>query len=291
VVLQGPMRRVPRRRGQGRAGALARRGRHRLLPGRTGSARPGASGLLAVQRTNGGWVISFTVQRSPKARRARRRVAVVGVDVGLARLATLSTGDQYANGRPLEAALRSLRRLQRQLDRQRRANNPGNYHPDGRTKKGCKNWVKSQSMGRTEQRIAQLHERVANLRREQAHQLTSALTREFGVIGVETLAVKNLMANRRLARHIADVGWGTVLGQLNYKTSWSARACAGPRRKCGPQPRPHGAPARADRGHCVVRGPHRTVHANCARRAGQPGRSRPAQPREARSVLGHIPAR
>jgi IS605 OrfB family transposase len=73
----------------------------------------------------------------------------------------------------------------------------------------------------TERRIAKLHERVANLRREQAHQLTTALVREFGVIGVETLAVKNLMANRRLARHISDVGWGAILSQLSYKTSWS----------------------------------------------------------------------
>jgi transposase len=47
------------------------------------------------------------------------------------------------------------------------------------------------------------------------------LTREFGVIGVETLAVKNLLRNRRLARHIADAGWRTVLAQLAYKTSWS----------------------------------------------------------------------
>ena len=85
-----------------------------------------------VQRVGGGWVISFTVQRSPKERRARRPEAVVGVDVGLTRLATLSTGETVANARPLQAALRTLRRLQRRLDRQRRANNPGNYHPDGR---------------------------------------------------------------------------------------------------------------------------------------------------------------
>jgi putative transposase len=174
-----------------------------------------------VQRANNGWVIAFTVERSAKERRARRPRAVVGVDVGLARLATLSTGHVAANSRPLQASLRTLRRLQRQLDRQRRANNPGNYHPDGRTKKGCKNWVKSQRMVRTEQRIARRHERVANLRREQAHQLTTALTREFEVIGVETLAVKNLLGNRRLARHISDVGWGSVLAQLKYKTSWS----------------------------------------------------------------------
>ncbi len=47
------------------------------------------------------------------------------------------------------------------------------------------------------------------------------LVREFGVIGVETLGVKNMMRNRRLSRHIADVGWGMVLDQLRYKTSWS----------------------------------------------------------------------
>jgi putative transposase len=174
-----------------------------------------------VQRVNGGWVISFTVQRSPKQRRARRPNAVVGADVGLARLATLSTGKQHANARPLAAALATLRRLQRQLDRQRRANNPGNYHADGRVKQGCTTWVKSRRMLRAEARIAKVHARVAALRRHQAHALTTSLTREFGVIGVETLTIKNLMGDRRLARHIADVGWGMVLAQLKYKTSWS----------------------------------------------------------------------
>jgi putative transposase len=174
-----------------------------------------------VQRLNGGWVISFTVQRSPKQRRARRPSAAVGVDVGLSRLAALSTGHRAPNARPLQAALRSLRRLQRRLDRQRRANNPANYHPDGRVKPGPKVWVKSHRMVRSERRIAKLHERVANLRREQSHRLTTALVREFGIIGVEALAVKNLIANRRLARHISDVGWGIVLAQLKYKTCWS----------------------------------------------------------------------
>ena len=174
-----------------------------------------------VQRTNGGWVISFTVERSPKRRQARRPQAAVGVDVGLSRLAVLSTGHMAANGRPLHAALRTLRCLQRQLDRQRRANNPGNYHPDGRSKAGQRDWAKSRRMLGTEARIARVHKRVADLRLEQAHALTTALVREFGVIGVETLAVKNMLRNRRLSRHIADVGWGTILAQLAYKMSWS----------------------------------------------------------------------
>jgi transposase len=186
------------------------------------SADPNARVMRStVQRAGGDWVISLTVQRSAKARRPRRPEAVVGVDVGLVRLATLSTGKTFENARPLAAALRTLRWLQRRLDRQRRQNNPGNYLPDGRVKPGADTWAKSQRMLRTEQRIAKVHERVANLRRHQAHRLTTGVTREFGVIGVETLAVKNLLANRRLARHIADVGWGMVLDQFAYKTSWS----------------------------------------------------------------------
>jgi putative transposase len=187
------------------------------------NADPNARVLRStVQRTSGAWAISFTVQRSRKQRRARKPHAAVGVDLGLTRLAALSTGNVAANSAPLKAQLRRLRRLQRRLDRQRRANNPDNYRVDGRVKEGRRTWVRTQRMVRTEQQIAALHERVANLRREQAHRLTTTLVREFGVIGVETLAVKNMLANRRLARHIADVGWGMILAQLRYKASWSA---------------------------------------------------------------------
>ena len=174
-----------------------------------------------VSRSGSRWYVSFTVERSRKQRRARLPDAAVGVDVGLTRLATLSTGELFANARPLQGALRQLARLQGQLDRQRRHNNPASYLADGRAKPGANQWIVSQRMRRTEARLRRLHERVANLRREQAHRLTTHLTREFGVIGVETLNVPGLQANRRLARHIADVGWGMILAQLAYKTSWS----------------------------------------------------------------------
>jgi putative transposase len=141
--------------------------------------------------------------------------------VGLRWLATLSTGEQVANQRHLKGSLRRLRRLDRQLDRQRRANNPNNYRPDGTITPGPKQWRVSSRMKRSEERLRHLHARVANLRREAAHQLTTSLTREFGVIGVESLNVAGMMRDRRLARHIADVGWGLILTQLHYKTSWA----------------------------------------------------------------------
>jgi putative transposase len=174
-----------------------------------------------VSCDRGSWFVSFTVERSPKRRAARLSTAAIGVDVGLASLATVSTGVRFANTRPLDTSLRRLRRHQRQLERQRRAGNPGNYRADGRAKPEARDWQMSVRMKATQRRVRRLHKRVANLRREQTHQLTTMLAREYGVIGVETLAVRNLMANRRLARQISDVGWGSLLRQLEYKSTWA----------------------------------------------------------------------
>jgi putative transposase len=173
-----------------------------------------------VQRQGSKWYVSFTVVRSPKRRRARRPHTAVGVDVGLRHLATLSTGARAENLRPLQASLRKLGRLERRLDRQRRASNPGNYRHDGGVKPGRRDWVKSRRMLGTEAAVRRLHERVANVRREQAHRLTTGLTREYGLIAVETLNIAGMQANRGLARHISDAGWGLVLAQLKYKTDW-----------------------------------------------------------------------
>ncbi len=176
-----------------------------------------------VTRRGRHYYVSFTVKRSRrlKLQRPTQPNHVVGADVGLARQATLSTGQVFANLRPLQANLKRLRRLQRHLDRQRRANNPGNYLPDGRVKPGARDWAKSRRMLETERLIARLHERIANQRRHAAHHLTTFLTRRYGVIGAETLNVKGMLANKQLARHIADVGWGLILKQLKYKTNWS----------------------------------------------------------------------
>jgi putative transposase len=174
-----------------------------------------------VSRVGRRWYVSFQVQRSPKQRAARRPNAVVGVDVGLRSLAALSTGDVVANARPLGQALVKLRRLQRQLDRQRRAANPGNYRADGTVRPGPKQWARSRRMLATEAAVRRLHERVGDLRREAAHELTTSLTREFGVVGVESLNIHAILRSRRFSRHVADAGWGLILQQLQYKLDWS----------------------------------------------------------------------
>jgi putative transposase len=175
---------------------------------------------LYEERT-GRWAISFTVERSPKLRRPRRSRAVVGVDVGLRRLATLSTGEQFENPRPLRAALRRIARLQRKIERQRRANNRGNYLQDGQIRPGRHQWHTSRRMRRSQDQLARLHGRVRNLRRTHAHCMTRQLTDEYGVIGMESLNIAGLIRLRSLSRSIADAGWGEIVRQLRYKTSWN----------------------------------------------------------------------
>ncbi|HEY5857074.1 MAG TPA: RNA-guided endonuclease TnpB family protein, partial [Aldersonia sp.] len=73
---------------------------------------------------------------------------------------------------------------------------------------------------RTQSGIARLHARVANARADGLHRLTTALTRNCGVIVVEDLNVAGMLANPRLARRIADAGWGELRRQLDYKSGW-----------------------------------------------------------------------
>jgi len=65
-----------------------------------------------------------------------------------------------------------------------------------------------------------LHERIAHIRREGLHQLTTNLTRRFHTIGIEDLNIKGMLANGRLARAIADMGWYEFRRQLQYKAAW-----------------------------------------------------------------------
>lgn len=122
----------------------------------------------------------------------------------------LSSGEQVANPRPLAVALRRLRRMNRQLARQQ-----GPRGPDGTLRSPSAAWRK------TQQKLALRHARVANLRAEALHQLTTRLAAEYGTVVVERLNVAGMVRNRRLARAIADSGMGQVRRLLGYKCSWA----------------------------------------------------------------------
>lgn len=125
---------------------------------------------------------------------------VVGVDLGVKYLAVTSAGQIFDNPKPLAAAQRKLRRLQRSFSRMT---------------KGGKNWLKMKAQ------IAKLHFRVTNIRNEASHQMTTALTQQYGIIGVEDLNIKGMLKNKRLSKALSDAALSEKRRQLEYKAAWN----------------------------------------------------------------------
>ena len=153
-----------------------------------------------VSRLAGHWFASITVDMPDGLSLSlAENQGAVGVDLGVKQLATLSTGEMFAGPKALRTLLVRLRRLSRELSRK---------------VKGSRN------RGKARMKLAKLHVRIANLRRDSLHQLTTSITRRFHTIGIEDLNVKGMLGNRCLSRAIADMGFGELRRQLMYKTAW-----------------------------------------------------------------------
>ena len=163
-----------------------------------------------ISRTADRWYVSFNVEVQRRSRERNQASTVVGVDVGIRHLAVLSTGQALANPRPLDQAQRGLRRLNRQLARRH-----GPRAPEGTRRRPSVGWRQ------TQRRLARTHARIANVRRDGLHKLTSELASSYDKIVVEDLNVPGLIRNRRVARAITDAGWGELRRQLGYKTTWA----------------------------------------------------------------------
>ncbi|MFF5209329.1 IS607 family element RNA-guided endonuclease TnpB [Streptosporangium sp. NPDC000396] len=166
--------------------------------------------LSATIRNEGGrWFVAFTCQIDRADRAPARPDAVVGVDLGVRALAVLSTGEVIDNPNHHRAALRRLRRLNKRLARR-----VGPRTPDGGRRQPSACWHTTKAA------LVRAHARVAAQRRDGLHQLTSRLVAAYGTVVVEDLHVSGMLANRKLARAIADVGMAEIRRQLAYKTAW-----------------------------------------------------------------------
>jgi IS605 OrfB family transposase len=147
-----------------------------------------------VTKTADWWFVSIQVEL-PDALPEHKQAAV-GIDVGLNRLTTLSTGEGAENQAFLKTALKKLRQANKRLHR--------------RTL-GSKNREKARKQ------VARLHYRISCMRDDVLHKLTSRLANCYGIIGVETLNLKGLLKNRKLARSFSDAALGKLLLLLTSK--------------------------------------------------------------------------
>ena len=144
---------------------------------------------------------------------------VVGIDMGLTDLCITSDGVKTPNPRFLKRAAANVRRKQKALSR---------------CQKGSRGRAKARLL------VSKAHERLANARADFQHKLSRQITDDNQAVVVETLKIQNLLKNRKLAKHIADAGWHSLITKLAYKTqragkhlvkidSWfaSSKTCAG----------------------------------------------------------------
>jgi putative transposase len=156
------------------------------------------SGLLkraTVSCEAGRWFVSVLVDTEDK-QPVSHPEPVVGVDLGVSALATLSTGETVEGPKAHARARKRLRRANKALARKRR---------------------RSANFRKAKARLVRLHSRIAAKRRDVLHKLSTRIAKTFAVIGIEDLNVRGMVKNRPLARAVSDVGMSEFRRQLTYK--------------------------------------------------------------------------
>ncbi|HEY6407063.1 MAG TPA: RNA-guided endonuclease TnpB family protein, partial [Ktedonobacteraceae bacterium] len=154
----------------------------------------------------GRWYVSIQVEiKKPLAQTPE---PVVGVDVGLKTAAVVSDGRRLENQKPLALHLKKLSKLQRKLSKKQKTKDP----ETGRT-------IFSQNYQKQRVKVARKHQQIAALRRDVQHKFTTQLAQTAGSIGIEDLNLLGMMANRKLARAVADAAMGQLLQFLKTKVA------------------------------------------------------------------------
>lgn len=156
---------------------------------------------VAVSRdSTGRWFVAMLVEDTVAP--APATSAAVGQDAGITSLVTLSTGERIANPRHERRDRARLAKARRELSRKG---------------KGSANREKAR------RKVARVHARIADRRRDFLHKLSARLVRENQTVVIEDLPVRNLLKNGKLARAISDAAWTDLRMMLEYKCAWYGR--------------------------------------------------------------------
>ena len=167
-----------------------------------------------ISRTADKWFVSIqiAIEINPQPKAIENQEAV-GVDLGVADLAILSDGTKFSGSKPLKKSLKKLKRLSRRLSKKQ-------WGEEVYTDKNCverKRKVPSKNYLKAKTKLAREHAKVANIRKDYLHKLTTYLIQKYDIICIEDLNVKGMMQNKKLARAISDMGFYEFKRQLLYK--------------------------------------------------------------------------